>query len=111
MDGAELVGTVVIDGLNVYHIKGARSVQQEIPDDNPDGIFDDLPLQQDNSTYDLYVSTSNFWPRKLLTVTNLRWETSSGEASGPQPVYIQLTDDFFDYNVPVTIELPEVSSP
>lgn len=106
MDEAELVGTEVVDGLSVYHVRGARSFKQEIPDENPDGIFDDMPLQLDESTYDLYVGTSDFLPRRLLTKTTLSWETSSGEASGLELVYVEHIDDFLDYNSPVTIELP-----
>ena len=111
MDEAELVGKEVIDGLSVYHVIGARSVQQELPEGMPAEVVDDLPLQQSDSTYHLYVSTSDFLPRRLLTETSIRWETSSGEApsaedTGVEPVYMESTDNFLDYNVPVTIELP-----
>ncbi len=113
MDEAELVGEEVIDGFSVYHVIGATSVKQEFPDGVPAEVLDDLPLQQSDSTYHLYVSTSNFLPRRLLTETSLRWETSSGEAprdedTGVEPVYMESTDNFLDYNVPVTIELPQV---
>ena len=46
---------------------GARSVQQELPGGVPAEVVDDLPLQQSDSTYHLYVSTSDFLPRRLLT--------------------------------------------
>ena len=108
MEKAELIGTEVIENLSVYHIRGVRSFRQEIPDENPDGIFDDMSLQRDETTYDFYVSTSDFLPRRLLTETNLRWETSEGEASEPEPVYLEIIDEFLEYNAAVSIKLPEV---
>ena len=111
MDEAEFVGKEVIDGLSVYHVIGARSVQQELPEGVPAEVVDDLPLQQSDSTYHLYVSTSDFLPRRLLAETSIRWKTSSAEApsaedTGVEPVYMESTDNFLDYNVSVTIELP-----
>ena len=108
MDEAELLGKEFIDGLSVYHIRGTRSVKQELPDDFPADVTDNAPLQHDDSTYHLYVSTSDFLPRRLLTETNIRWETSLGETSEMEPVNIYWTENFLDYNGPVTIELPEV---
>jgi len=111
MDEAEFVGKEVIDGLSVYHVIGARSVQQELPEGVPAEVADDLPLQQSDSTYHLYVSTSDFLPRRLLAETSIRWKTSSAEAPSAEdtrvePVYMKSTDNFLDYNVSVTIELP-----
>jgi len=113
MDEAELVGKEFIDGLSVYHIKGATSIKQALPDNNPNGVSDDLPLQQNDSTYDLYVRTGDFLPRRLLTETSLRWETSLGEApggegTGYEPVCIESTDNFLDYDDPAIFDVPAV---
>ena len=107
MDQAELVGTTIIDGLSVYQVEGTISVIQEIPDGVPADVLKDWPRQQTDSTYQLYVSTSDFLPRRLLTETSMKWETPSGDTSETEPIHMELTDDFLDYNVPVTIELPE----
>lgn len=113
MDEAELVGKEFIDGLSVYHIKGATRDKQALPENNHNGVWDDVPLQESDSTFHLYVGLGDFLPRRLLTETSLRWETSSGEApggegTGYEPVYIESTDNFLDYNDPATFDVPAV---
>ena len=72
-----------------------------------------MPLQESDSTFHLYVGLGDFLPRRLLTETSLRWETSSGEApggegTGYEPVYIESTDNFLDYDDPATFDVPAV---
>ena len=108
MDETELVGKEVIDGLTVYHIKGTSSIRVEPPDELPTDAADDHQRQQTDSIYDLYINTGDFFPRRLVTVADITWETSQGDSSGTGPLHTEKTEDFLDFNIPVTIEFPEV---
>ena len=107
MNEAELVGKTVIDGLSVYHVKGASSFRTEPPVDWPADAAVDFPRQQQDTTFDLYIRSDNFLPRRLVTVLDITWETSPGEESEIGPVKVETTVDYRDFNAPVTIELPE----
>ena len=111
MDEADLVGREFIDGLGVYYVAGTKSVKQKIPEDIPADVTHDMTLQMSEYTYHLYVNASDLLPRRLITETDLRWETPLGEPADIEAMHIKFTDNFLDYNAPVTIELPEVSRP
>lgn len=67
-----------------------------------------MPLQLNEYIYHFYVNASDLLPRRLITETNLRWETPLGELTDVEAMQIKFTDNFLDYNAQVTIELPEV---
>lgn len=107
IDEAELVGKTVIDGLNVYHLKGANSFKTP-PDDWPAEIKEDFPRRQHDSTYDLYISSDDLLPRRLVSILDITLVGSQGEDSGIEPTSTEATSDFLEFNAPVTIELPAV---
>ncbi|PKB70481.1 MAG: hypothetical protein BZY87_10150 [SAR202 cluster bacterium Io17-Chloro-G6] len=108
MDEAELVGKIEIEGLTVYHVKGASTFRSEPPDDMPADVAAGFPRQQTDTAYDLYISVDDLLPRRLVSVVKISWETAAGDAPPSEPARMESTVDYLDYNAPVTIVLPKV---
>lgn len=108
MDQAELVGKTVIDGLTVYQIRSNTNFRAEPPEDWPADVKDSFPRQRTDTTYNIYISSDDLLPRRLVSEVKITFETSQGEDSGGEQFDTVSTADFLEFDVPVTIELPEV---
>ena len=96
MGDATLLEDEVIDGLTVYHLTGTRT---------PD-FAEGVPAPV--STYGLYIGKEDMLLRRLVIETDFSGLAESAP-SGEDYVSVsqRVTYEFYDYNQPVTIELPE----
>jgi len=100
LDDAAQLEDEVIDGLAVYHLAGT-SVSE---------VVEGLPGPV--STYDLYIGKENMLLRRLVIETDFSGFAESAPGNEDfVPTSHRVTYDFYDYDEPVTIELPESSGP
>lgn len=102
-----------VDGAAVFHIRGTRTKETGVPSTpNPEEVPD--IRQVTTMEYDLFIGKSDYLLMRMAVVMDLTVYFYTPSDSGDKQAEVeethiaqQITYDFYDYDEPVHIEIPE----